>query len=519
MTVQTPSAPGAPSPSPTRARPSAQPAPGSPSSPGVPAPGAPVLDGTPSPGTPTPTDDVPAPPGDGFQSFTGPASVRYPAPDVARGFMLLLIALANAPFWMILLRTRAEVTGADAVWMGLRAAFVDHRSYPLFAMLFGFGLATMARRRIEAGPRSTGAVAADADPAVANASAADTATARATTSTAATGASADTATARATRSGASAATDITDTATAHRAATADARRLIRRRGLWMLVFAAVHGALFMGDIIGAYALIAVVLAGPIAGRGRRTQAVVGGLFAAVCLGYMLYIGWFLSVGGVTVSTAGAAGGVVVGGIAEMLRGPLYPAVSLVLWAGGTMVTILTSLTLPAALLGVRLADTDLLTRPDRHRRALLVGGAAALVVGALGALPYMKLGAPAWLIVMGPTLDSLTGMVGACGWLALLAAWAGPGGGPLRGARWLLSAVGRRSMTVYIGQTVLFVLIFGALRLTGAPAFNEVMGVFVAVAVWAALAGACAWMERSGRTRGPLEILLRHAVAVSARRR
>ena len=508
MTVQTPSTPGAPSPSPTRARPSTQSAPGNSPLPGVPVPGAPVLDGAPSPGAPTPPDDLPAPPGGSFQSFTGPASVRYPAPDVARGFMLLLIALANAPFWMVLLRTRAEVTGADAVWMGLRAAFVDHRSYPLFAMLFGFGLATMARRRIEAGPRSTAAVAADADPAVAHASAADTATARATTSTAA-------ATARTGAGGISA---------AHRAAIAGARRLIRRRGLWMLVFAAVHGALFMGDIIGAYALIAVVLAGPIAGRGRRTQAVVGGLSAAVCLGYMLYIGWFLSVGGVTVSTAGAAGGGVVGGIAEMLRGPLYPAVSLVLWAGGTMVTILTSLTLPAALLGVRLADTDLLTRPDRHRRALLVGGAAALAVGAVGALPRilpsLGVGVPARVTVVASALDVATGMVGACGWLALLAAWAGPGAGaPLRGARWLLSAVGRRSMTVYVGQTVLFVLVFGTLRLAGAPALDEVLGVSVAVAVWAVLAGACAWMEHGGRTRGPLEILLRRAVAASARRR
>ena len=507
MTVQTPSAPGAPSPSPTRARPSAQPAPGSPSSPGVPVPGAPVLDGTPSPGTPTPPDDLPAPfNGGSFQSFTDPASVRYPAPDVARGFMLLLIALANAPFWMVLLRTRAEVTGADAVWMGLRAALVDHRSYPLFAMLFGFGLATMARRRIEAGPRSTGAVAADADPAVAHASAADTATARAT------------------RSGASAATDITDTATAHRAATADARRLIRRRGLWMLVFAAVHGALFMGDIIGAYALIAVVLAGPIAGRGRRTQAVVGGLSTAVCLGYMLYIGWFLSVGGVTVSTAGAAGGGVVGGIAEMLRGPLYPAVSLVLWAGGTMVTILTSLTLPAALLGVRLADTDLLTRPDRHRRALLVGGAAALAVGAVGALPRilpsLGIGVPARVTVVASALDVATGMVGACGWLALLAAWAGPGAGaPLHGARRLLSAVGRRSMTVYIGQSLLFALVFGLLARCGAPPPHQTTAALIGVAVWAVLAGACVRMERSGRTRGPLEILLRRAVAASARRR
>ncbi len=510
MTVQTPSAPGAPSPSPTRARPSAQPAPGSPSSPGVPVPGAPVLDGAPSPGAPTPPDDLPAPPGGSFQSFTGPASVRYPAPDVARGFMLLLIALANAPFWMVLLRTRAEVTGADAVWMGLRAAFVDHRSYPLFAMLFGFGLATMARRRIEAGPRSTAAVTADADPAVAHASATDTATARAaTTSTAA-------ATARTGAGGISA---------ARRAApAAGARRLIRRRGLWMLVFAAVHGALFMGDIIGAYALIAVVLASPIAGRGRRTQAVIGGLSAAVCLGYMLYIGWFLSVGGVTVSTAGAAGGGVVGGIAEMLRGPLYPAASLVLWAGGTMVTILTSLTLPAALLGVRLADTDLLTRPDRHRRALLVGGAAALIVGAVGALPRvlpsLGVGVPARVTVVASALDVATGMVGACGWLALLAAWAGPGtGAPLRGARWLLSAVGRRSMTVYVGQSLLFALVFGLLARCGAPAPHQTTAALIGVAVWAVLAGACAWMEHGGRTRGPLEILLRRAVAASARRR
>ncbi len=454
-------------------------------------PGAPVLDGAPSPGAPTPPDDLPAPfDGDGFQSFTGPASVRYPAPDVARGFMLLLIALANAPFWMVLLRTRAEVTGADAVWMGLRAALVDHRSYPLFAMLFGFGLATMARRRIEASPRSTAAVAADADPAVAHASAA---------------------------------TDITDTATAHRAAIAGARRLIRRRGLWMLVFAAVHGALFMGDIIGAYALIAVVLAGPIAGRGRRTQAVIGGLSAAVCLGYMLYIGWFLSVGGVTVSTAGAAGGGVVGGIAEMLRGTLYPTVSLVLWAGGTMVTILTSLTLPAALLGVRLADTDLLTRPDRHRRALLVGGAAALIVGAVGALPRilpsLGIGVPARVTVVASALDVATGMVGACGWLALLAAWAGPGGGPLHGARWLLSAVGRRSMSVYIGQSILFALVFGALARCGAPPPHQTTAALIGVAVWATLALACAWMEHGGRTRGPLEILLRRAVAASTGRR
>ena len=464
-------------------------------------PGAPAPAGAPSPGAPAPPTGAPVPFGGGFQSFTGPASVRYPAPDVARGFMLLLIALANAPFWLVLFRDRAEVTGADTIWTGLRAALVDHRSYPLFAMLFGFGLAIMARRRIEADLRSAGAHVdpADVDPTAART--ADPATATANRATAAAGAA--------------------RTAAANRGA-ARARRLIRRRGMWMLVFAAVHGALFMGDIIGAYALIAVALAGVVAGRERRSQAVIGGLCAAVCLGYMLYIGWFISTGGVTVGTAGAAGGIA-GDIMEMLRGPLYPAVSLVLWAGDTMVTILTSLALPAALLGVRLADTDLLTRPDRHRRALLVGGAAALVVGAAGVLPRilpsLGVGVPAGVTVVASALDVATGMVGACGWLALLAAWAGPGGGPLRGARWLLAAVGRRSMSVYIGQSILFVLIFGALARCGAPPPHQTTAALIGVAVWATLALACAWMEHGGRTRGPLEILLRHAVAASAGRR
>ena len=453
-----------------------------------------------TPGAPAPPNGAPVPFGGGFQSFTGPASVRYPAPDVARGFMLLLIALANAPFWLVLFRDRAEVTGADTIWTGLRAALVDHRSYPLFAMLFGFGLATMARRRIEADLRSAGAHVdpADVDPTAAR--------------------TADPATATANRA---AAAGAARTAAANRAA-ARARRLIRRRGMWMLVFAAVHGALFMGDIIGAYALIAVALAGVVAGRERRSQAVIGGLCAAVCLGYMLYIGWFISAGGVTVGTAGAAGGIA-GDIMEMLRGPLYPAVSLVLWAGDTMVTILTSLALPAALLGVRLADTDLLTRPDRHRRALLVGGAAALAVGAVGALPRvlpsLGVGVPARVTVVASALDVATGMVGACGWLALLAAWAGPGGGPLRGARWLLSAVGRRSMSVYIGQSILFALVFGALARCGAPPPHQTTAALIGVAVWATLALACAWMEHGGRTRGPLEILLRRAVAASAGRR
>ena len=449
----------------------------------APAPPAPPASPRRPAAPPAPAQYAPGPspaPRPDYRSFTGGNSVRYPAPDVARGFMLLLIALANVPVWLGLLPMRTP-SSADDIWVAVRAALIDQRSYPLFALLFGFGLATMAHRRIETAMR---AAEADLPP------------------------------------GADPRTRERHLARVREAAVVDARRLVRRRGLWMILFGAVHGTIFAGDIIGTYGIIATIFAGTIVERKRVRMLVAGLLITAVGVYSMV------SMGLATMDVDAARAAADAASASDTALRPIgldYFPNSFVQWAVSAVITVLTSTALPAALLGARLAETDLLARPDRHRRALLVGGAAALVVGAAGVLPRilpsLGVGVPAGVTVVASALDVATGMVGACGWLALLAAWAGPGGGPLRGARWLLAAVGRRSMTVYIGQTVLFVLIFGALRLTGAPAFNEVMGVFVAVAVWAALAGACAWMERSGRTRGPLEILLRHAVAASARRR
>ena len=439
-----------------------------------------------------------------FQSFTGPASVRYPAPDVARGFMLLLIALANVVFWVDYLPEAAGSTALDQAWIALRGALVDRRSYPLFAMLFGFGLAVMARRRIEAAMRS----AEDALP-----------------------------------PGADTQTRERHLARARETATVDARRLIRRRGLWMILFGAVHGTIFAGDIIGAYGIIATIFAGTVVRRKRTRMLVVGIVMTLVCAWSMSYMGWAVG-GGPEAAGITASESMAFSPVARATPGPSLPISNLIGWVFSTFFALTSAMTIPATFLGVRLADSDLMSRPDRHRRALLVGGAAALIVGAAGSVLNTRLtgGAPiytmltgsrpdpqslltgpampVWLASLAPVIDMLTGLVGACGWLALLAAWAGPGtGAPLRGAHWLLSAVGRRSMTVYIGQTILFALIFGALLLTGAPAPGEAVLALIAVVVWAVLAGACAWMERSGRTRGPLEILLRHAVAASARRR
>lgn len=81
---------------------------------------------------------------------------RSLAPDLARGFMLLLIALAHAPMYVPtsglgVLNHPLGGSMLDNTIKFLTLLFVDLRSYPMFATLFGFGLAMMISRQLSKG--------------------------------------------------------------------------------------------------------------------------------------------------------------------------------------------------------------------------------------------------------------------------------------------------------------------------------------------------------------------------------
>ena len=418
-------------------------------------------------------------------SFNGSRGLRYPAPDVARGFMLLLIALANVGFWVAGPEGRALST-VDRTWAFMRALFIDQRAYPLFALLFGFGLATMVNRRMASGidvycRQLTGGLRAP--------SAAELDQAR-------------------------------------EQATIDARRLVRRRGLWMVLFGLLHGAFFPSEIIGTYGIVAVVFAGWFAHKHHKRQLAV---CALVILSQIVPVVLAMLFGpGGEAAAAGA--------------GPAAPAAAAATGAGESVASALpwfvtnvndwfftalgaafTTMILPAAFLGARLADTDLISHPERHRGLLTVAGIGGLALGALGALHELLAplaSAQAW--AADSALIMVLGLAGGCGWLAVLALYAG---GPtadnrLTGLKWLLSNVGRRSMTAYLSQTVMFAGIFViAPRLTGRPLeLGLAASAAVAVMVWLTTVVLCAVLERLGMP-GPFEVLLRTAVARSERSR
>ncbi|OLO73021.1 DUF418 domain-containing protein [Actinomyces oris] len=418
-------------------------------------------------------------------SFNGSRGLRYPAPDVARGFMLLLIALANVGFWTIGLE-RPAPSIIDRTWIVMSSLFIDQRAYPLFALLFGFGLATMVNRRMTSGidvycQQLTGGLRAP--------SAAELDQAR-------------------------------------EQAAVDARRLVRRRGLWMVLFGLIHGAFFPSEIIGTYGIVAVVFAGWFAHKHHKRQLAVCALvllsqFVPVVLAMLFGPGGEAAASGAAVPAPAAAAPT---GAGESMASALPWFVTNVFgWFFTALSAAFTTMILPAAFLGARLADTDLIAHPERHRGLLTVAGIGGLALGALGALHEILVpltSAESW--EADSALIMILGLAGGCGWLAVLALYAG---GPtadnrLTGLKRLLSNVGRRSMTAYLSQTAMFAGIFViAPRLTGRSVSPGLAAsAAVAVMVWLTTVVLCAVLERLGMP-GPFESLLRIAVARSERSR
>jgi uncharacterized membrane protein YeiB len=90
-----------------------------------------------------------------LQSEPTGLKARALGPDLARGFMLLFIALANSHYFL----PGESVLGGFPVggsWLDqtvklLIATFVDGRAFPMFGLLFGYGVAQIARRQVEVG--------------------------------------------------------------------------------------------------------------------------------------------------------------------------------------------------------------------------------------------------------------------------------------------------------------------------------------------------------------------------------
>ncbi|GAA4983823.1 DUF418 domain-containing protein [Pseudonocardia tropica] len=392
-----------------------------------------------------------------------PVTGRAPAPDLARGAALLLIAVANVHTFVTHrgIGVRAyplDPTGVDAWLAAAQPTLVDGRAYPLFALLFGYGIAGLACRAVHAGAGPDQVLA-----------------------------------------------------------------LVRRRGGALFAVGAVHAVLLWhGDFVAAYGLIAVVLA-PVLVRGSTAVLVLTGVAATTLLA-LLYAPVAL-----TRSDAASA--------SPSLVAPDVLAAAVERfgeWLFGNLLISAVGL-LGAAVAGVLVARAGWLDAPARHRRTLRRVAVAGIGAGVVGGLPLGLVAAAVWTpsepvaLAVG-VLHAVTGYAAGAGYAALaglvVARWTrsagavpdGPGAvyrfpgdaGPVPGG-WVaraLVALGRRSLSGYLAQSVAFVTLFPAWTLglgAGLPLWAATL---CAAGVWLVTVVVAVVAERRGH-RGPAEVLLR----------
>ena len=287
-------------------------------------------------------------------------------------------------------------------------------------------------------------------------------------------------------------------------------RRIRWRGLGLLLFGAVHGILlFSGDILGFYGLVTILLLPALHWPTRRLL----GWAAALVVPFSAVQGFAFSDVGPTLQRSLFWSM----GISDPVEALLWRIPE---WAMGMLGMLGV---VPAVLVGFWAGRRNLLAAPQDHRRLLASVGIVGALVGLLGGLP-------AALVVAGVvSIDSgivavvfsvahvATGIFGGIGYAALIGLACGvPAFAASRFAD-VMTAVGQRSLTCYLLQSVLMVPLLPAWTLALGGVLGTAQAALFAIAVYLVTV-AIALLLRSWGDRRPAETLLRRFAQLSDRR-
>ncbi|GAA4970074.1 DUF418 domain-containing protein [Nonomuraea thailandensis] len=286
------------------------------------------------------------------------------------------------------------------------------------------------------------------------------------------------------------------------------KSLLRRRGRWLIVIGFLNAVVFVPiDIVAVYGLTLLVLA-PIVRAGESVLWWTGGLTLVPAT---LLLAWQ----SVAAQTDPAT-------IAEIME-PAFAAhlvANLPAWPANTVVSTL--MVVPAMAMGILAARRRLLDEPERHltllRRITVLGLGLALAGRTPSALLAAGLWSPEsvpvrWAVAVAHDLTGYAGGIGLAAAIGLVAV--GARGGRLTTA---LAALGRRSLTFYLFQALVWVVLFYpfALGLHDDMGYAATLG--IAVAVWASSIVLAECMRVVGH-RGPAEILLRRLTYRPSRRK
>lgn len=366
---------------------------------------------------------------------TSPAA-RALGPDLARGCMLLFIALANSHYF---LRGSAVLGGypqdgsvVDAAVIWLISTFADGRAFPMFGVLFGYGVARIAARQQAHGPRAV-------------------------------------------------------------------RWMLWRRSLVLVVVGFLHAVLlYTGDILAMYGVLLFLGVWLVRWKDRW-------LLLTALLFFLL--GALPSGDSSTIAT-------------DPPDVSMLPPDVLSMVVDRAQVSLFVALLGPFGFvgpfaIGLWAGRRRVLEQPERYRKLLRSTAGLGIAAAVLGAQPISLILAGvvsppgrSTLEVLGPLHDA-TGFLGGLGYAALLSLVAlRLQANPARPVVRAVAAVGQRSMTCYLAQSVVWAITFTPFLLDLSGTLTVATTALLAVTTWLTTVVLADWMRRTGR-RGPFEVLIR----------
>jgi uncharacterized membrane protein YeiB len=282
------------------------------------------------------------------------------------------------------------------------------------------------------------------------------------------------------------------------------RKLLRRRGWWLVAFGFVHVAVLVPiDILAPYGISAVLLAGMLRVRDSALLWTAGLTLvpATALVGFGM---WYPLAQGKSTYDAGSimAG---TSGLWEMAVGRVQ------VWPYAVIAGVI--MVVPGVLLGMWAARRRVLDEPVRHRTFLVRTTVITMVVSIAGSVPAGLVQIGTWqlegaALVAAALAQPLAGYLGGLGMAAGIALIAIAAERRRNRLTVAVEALGQRSMSLYLFQSIVFVAVFYPFGLGLQDDLGLAGATGVAAVTWLLSLVIADLMRRVGH-RGPAEILLR----------
>lgn len=381
-----------------------------------------------------------------------PAYHRALAPDIARGFMLLFIALANIPWYIHGFEGTPSPGLLDRVTTAVQTIAINARTFPMFAFLFGYGMVQFYNSR-----RAQG---------------------------------------------------LSDKAVRV--------MLRRRHWGMLLIGAIHFVLLFEGDVVGAYGLTGLIIVAIFFRRRDKTTLVWTLIWYGVLLGLGIFSFVSMLIWPEAATTAADSSAGMLGSITTSVSHQNYFEgfwMKFVMLPVSYLAQAIISPFAAMMMLGWLAARRRYLEDAHLHtallRKVAIIGIAVGWLAGVPGALVALGLfGANSLAANWDMSLSTWLGSFAGIGYVALFGllavAWQSrPGKAVLA-----IANVGSRSLSSYLLQSVVFAPLLSAWGFGLGYQLGAFPAALIAIATWGLSVGFCWWLAARG-SRGPAEIALR----------